>query len=302
MTTIEAIKELREASDSEVRYGDTKRHYDEVMKRVEAFDMAIKALEEISRLPENLHREREQAYMNGYADAKSTCRWISVDDKLPEEDQRVLVIYRSLISDTEKMDIDFIKGKYWQNHSGVIAWMPLPEWEGMEYDEERNTMKIKKSAYDDAIERIDKSTFTLNDGLDCVETLVAMEAVMIASRQTQPCEDWKFYYNHGYAQAKKDLAREVCEDCISREYLINNISSVDGLENVENSNLFAKHYMDIVKSAPSVQPTRPTGKWIDIGDEGLVFKCSICGTKKTIESHFCPNCGARLEVEDEADN
>ena len=45
MTTEEAIKELKDASDSEVRYGDTKRHYDEVMKRIEAFDMAIKALE-----------------------------------------------------------------------------------------------------------------------------------------------------------------------------------------------------------------------------------------------------------------
>ena len=33
-----------------------------------AFDMAIKALEEVEGLPENLHREREQAYMNGYAD------------------------------------------------------------------------------------------------------------------------------------------------------------------------------------------------------------------------------------------
>lgn len=42
----EAIKELRDASDNEVRYGDTEHHYNEVMKRIEAFDMAIKALEQ----------------------------------------------------------------------------------------------------------------------------------------------------------------------------------------------------------------------------------------------------------------
>ena len=48
MTTEEAIKELRDASDSEVRYGDTEHHYNEVMKRIEAFDMAIKALEQQS--------------------------------------------------------------------------------------------------------------------------------------------------------------------------------------------------------------------------------------------------------------
>ena len=46
MINLEAIEELRDASDSEVRYGDTERHYDEVMKRVEALDMAIKALEQ----------------------------------------------------------------------------------------------------------------------------------------------------------------------------------------------------------------------------------------------------------------
>lgn len=46
MTREEAIKELRDASDDEVRYGDTERHYKEVMKRIEAFDMAIKALEQ----------------------------------------------------------------------------------------------------------------------------------------------------------------------------------------------------------------------------------------------------------------
>ena len=46
MTSEEAIEELRDASDSEVRYGDTEYHYDKVMKRVEAFDMAIKALEQ----------------------------------------------------------------------------------------------------------------------------------------------------------------------------------------------------------------------------------------------------------------
>ena len=46
MTIDEAIQELKDASDSEVRYGDTDHHYDEVMKRIEAFDMAIKALEQ----------------------------------------------------------------------------------------------------------------------------------------------------------------------------------------------------------------------------------------------------------------
>ena len=55
MTIDEAIKELRDASDSEVRYGDKDNHYDKVMKRVEAFEMAIKALKIIQGI--------EDAYM-----------------------------------------------------------------------------------------------------------------------------------------------------------------------------------------------------------------------------------------------
>jgi DNA-directed RNA polymerase subunit RPC12/RpoP len=46
MTNEEAIKEIKDASDSEVRYGDKDNHYDKVMKRVEAFEMAIKALKQ----------------------------------------------------------------------------------------------------------------------------------------------------------------------------------------------------------------------------------------------------------------
>lgn len=42
----EAIKEIKNASDEEVRYGDIEHHYEDVMKRIEAVEMAIKALEQ----------------------------------------------------------------------------------------------------------------------------------------------------------------------------------------------------------------------------------------------------------------
>ncbi len=56
MTNEEAINEIKDASDREVRYGDTKNHYDEVMKRIDAFDMAIKALKVMQGI--------EDAYMS----------------------------------------------------------------------------------------------------------------------------------------------------------------------------------------------------------------------------------------------
>lgn len=56
MTNKEAINEIKDASDREVRYGDIKNHNDEVMKRIEAFDLAIKALEIVQGI--------EDAYMS----------------------------------------------------------------------------------------------------------------------------------------------------------------------------------------------------------------------------------------------
>lgn len=56
-------------------------------------------------------------------------------------------------------------------------------------------------------------------------------------------------------------------------------------------------YLIIRMCANEALNRRPTGKWIDIGNEGLVFKCSLCGNKNTIESNYCPNCGAKMESE-----
>lgn len=66
MTAEEAIKELRDASDNEVRYGDTEHHYNEVMKRIEALDMAIKALEQQSTRPTGRWIEKEDYNLDTY--------------------------------------------------------------------------------------------------------------------------------------------------------------------------------------------------------------------------------------------
>lgn len=75
MTIEEAIKELKDASYSEARYGDKVNHRDEVMKRIEAFDIAIKALEqqpcedcirELIREFDNKHHALFADYMEGF--------------------------------------------------------------------------------------------------------------------------------------------------------------------------------------------------------------------------------------------
>ena len=220
-------EEAIEILEERWRYSKTYKYTDAEIR--EAFDMAIKAIEEVSRLPENLHREREQAYMNGYADG-------------------------------------------------------------------RNTMRIKESAYDDAVERIEKSTFTLHDGLDCVETLVALEAVMIASAQTKPCKE------------------QYSVDCVSRDAVLK-LADYFGepatYDNPMPDGIMAVP-VDKIEELPSVIPTNPSttpsvGVWIDQGSyadnsSAHDFMCSVCGNNEIeVEmDHFkhCPVCGARMEADD----
>ena len=94
------------------------------------------------------------------------------------------------------------------------------------------------------------------------------------------------------------LEQQPCEDCtvikkLSKKYYVEDAYGYTDEDIVNKVN----EIIDVVNELSSVTPTRPTARWIDIGDEGLVFKCSLCGNKNTIESHFCPNCGARMEAE-----
>ncbi len=46
-----------------------------------------------------------------------------------------------------------------------------------------------------------------------------------------------------------------CDDAVSRQAVLNHIYGINGLEGIELSNVFEKHYADFIKSLPSVTPT-----------------------------------------------
>ena len=100
-------------------------------------------------------------------------------------------------------------------------------------------------------------------------------------------------------KAIKALEQQPCDDCISREavdeYITNLLSGY--LYDEERTRL--EDLTTFIWELPSVQPTRPTARWIELGNEGLVFKCSLCGNKNTIESNYCPKCGARMGESEE---
>lgn len=95
------------------------------------------------------------------------------------------------------------------------------------------------------------------------------------------------------------LEREECEDCISRQ------SVLDIIEKEE----FKGDALSEIEKLPSVNPKkRKTGHWItwkeadnDIPSETR-FECSVCHDAAQtlcngldLLSPYCPNCGARME-------
>lgn len=122
--------------------------------------------------------------------------------------------------------------------------------------------------------------------------------------------------HHQLAEWLKELKayKEQSGDAISRQEVLNSINAVCIYEN--EYNLTAKHIKDAVKQLPPVTPQpcenaisreKKTGRWIltmPRGAEEWSYKCSECNFwkyKKTInlsKFKYCPNCGAKMEVEE----
>ena len=88
-------------------------------------------------------------------------------------------------------------------------------------------------------------------------------------------------------------------DLISRQAAFDEI-----IWNSDNGLIDAKVAIEALRKLPSVEPERKTGKWI--GEERWCLpKCSVCGAScfgehgfDAIKTPYCPNCGAKMEVEE----
>ena len=97
----------------------------------------------------------------------------------------------------------------------------------------------------------------------------------------------------------ESLEQEPCGDCISLEAVKNTMFMVQRTAFISDNEFLRT--MDLLMRLPPVTPAEKVGHWIYVGNSevnGLkICKCSNC-EKKTYGSHkFCPNCGAKMEVE-----
>ena len=94
------------------------------------------------------------------------------------------------------------------------------------------------------------------------------------------------------------------DEYISRESVEKYIEA--GLNNPDKAKAFGHDAIEILAEvhympAAEVAPVRH-GRWI-WNEEGEIdweqfYRCSNCGDKEYWESNFCPNCGAKMDLED----
>lgn len=92
--------------------------------------------------PTGLRRLAKDSYKQGAEEALCS-QWVSVKDGLPDEGVDVLVAYRNLITDHIYYSLAWTgKDGRWYSADddveplGIVAWMPIPEYQGKEADNE----------------------------------------------------------------------------------------------------------------------------------------------------------------------
>jgi hypothetical protein len=98
----------------------------------------------------------------------------------------------------------------------------------------------------------------------------------------------EFYYND---KSLREWMRIIAsEDAISRAEAK---KKFDGL--LPNIGLTSGCIQKMLDELPPIQPKAKAGKWINA--QGAYVRCSECHKAGCFNYNYCPNCGAKMEVE-----
>ena len=105
----------------------------------------------------------------------------------------------------------------------------------------------------------------------------------------------------------KALEQEPCEDAIDRAEAMTEIMMFAGNVKSDEEDVYIKvsDAVQLLRELPPANPQEPkTGHWREDIDKNrrwdrVRFYCSECGNWQTYgKTHYCPNCGAKMESED----
>lgn len=95
------------------------------------------------------------------------------------------------------------------------------------------------------------------------------------------------------------LKAEPCEDCVSREAMLNGLASIAKAKaRSDAQKALMGRIMFFTEQLPSVAPKSRTGKWVAGRTIGDGFTCSECNTRYRMYPmiyRFCPKCGTKME-------
>ena len=104
-----------------------------------------------------------------------------------------------------------------------------------------------------------------------------------------------------YIKELETLEQQSCEDCISRQAVLDIINFEDEwLFDSKSHNADTKIAFSAIKykisELPSVTPERPKGKWIEDTQTGFKIRCSECGARNFgADRAYCPRCGRQMK-------
>lgn len=93
------------------------------------------------------------------------------------------------------------------------------------------------------------------------------------------------------------LSAEPCDDAISRKDAVFALNDAQ-VEYDENYKGLGKA-KEIIDNLPPIQPIRPKGKWMNVLED--IYHCNLCKKSHCFKTNFCPNCGADMRGEENAD-
>lgn len=147
----------------------------------------------------------------------------------------------------------------------------------------------------------EKAIKILRKEIECLSHTKCEDCILEAVCDPIKTTPYDSEYIEAYGMAIKALEQEPCEDCISKQAVLELAKN-----ECETAIIPYKRFVKSLNALSSVtsKPKTKTDQWIGYFDEEArcyVYECPICRNKQPFGTKYCWECGARLIEPQESD-